>query len=149
LVGSLGAFGGDDKSLIFRSGGVEATLCKVSPPGGGYRTLQSTGDTSDGPTHADFSPGGRVLASAHSDGVRLWDSLTGKPLTLLPTGTSQSVQFDPTGSNLFVCGSKGLTRWPVAYERSGNTTVLRMGPPQLLAQPKTKPLWASLSPDGG
>ena len=42
----------------------------------------------------DITPDGRLLASAASDGVRLWDLAAGKEVAALPTGSADSVIFD-------------------------------------------------------
>jgi len=143
----LGHFSADDRRFIVRAG-AKAALCDVATARE-YRVLRSTGDVSLGPGHADFSPDGRLLASAHSDGVRLWDLTTARLLAFLSTGETRSINFDPAGTSLFVCAKKQLTRWPIHSHRQQTETIWRFGPPEPLVERKDQSfLWASLSCDG-
>jgi serine/threonine protein kinase/WD40 repeat protein/tetratricopeptide (TPR) repeat protein len=79
-----------------------------------------------------ISPGGRLIASAGADGVRLWDlSATregDKELAILPVGLCVRARFDPKGESLITDGRAGLQRWPIAQDPE--TDGLRIGPPQ-------------------
>src|SRR5207253_7557685 len=56
---------------------------------------------------------GRFLASAGSDGVRLWDTATGREVHHLDTvGGVESVQFDPVDEGFITYGKAGLYYWP-------------------------------------
>jgi WD40 repeat protein len=54
-----------------------------------------------------FSPVGGVLATAGSDGVRLWDAATGEPMAVLAGGSYDAVSFDEDGRSV-LAGGDGL-----------------------------------------
>jgi WD40 repeat protein/Tfp pilus assembly protein PilF len=114
------AFSADDRWLAFGYIGGMAL-------GGARRTYHAAGRRSDG---ASFSPDGRLLASATPDTVPIWDCTTGTELASIPLpGPSL---FDPKSGALFTGGPAGLYRWPI--DRSGSSQVVRIGPPQRIAQ---------------
>jgi WD40 repeat protein/serine/threonine protein kinase len=84
-----------------------------------------------------INPGGRLMASASSDGggVRLWDLAANgagdKELARLPIGTAAPCKFDPNGDSLITDGSAGLQRWPITFD--AETGRLRIGPPHAIA----------------
>jgi WD40 repeat protein/tetratricopeptide (TPR) repeat protein len=85
--------------------------------------------------------GGRFMASASEDGVRLWDlgaTREGdKELAMLAVGACHRVHFDPNGENLITDGRVGLQRWPVVPGPQGG---LQIGPPQSLGLSARAPL---------
>jgi WD40 repeat protein len=60
-----------------------------------------------------FSPDGRWLASAHVDGVRLWDTVNGRAVANLSCGQTDSVFFSPDGQTVFASGAEGVLSWPL------------------------------------
>jgi eukaryotic-like serine/threonine-protein kinase len=61
-----------------------------------------------------FSPDERLLASSHTDGVRLWDVASADLLVHIPGTRVVSAFFSPPGDQLFTSGHDGLFRWSVA-----------------------------------
>jgi WD40 repeat protein/Flp pilus assembly protein TadD len=67
-----------------------------------------------GPTSIDFSPDGRLLASSHLDGVRLWDLAHFTEAGHLPVPSTAQVRFHAKGGSLFTYGTSGICRWPIS-----------------------------------
>src|SRR5206468_3545003 len=95
-----------------------------------YRTLHDQG-SGNRVWSTSFSPDSRLLASASSDGVRLWDLATAKEIAWLSRiGDSLSVDFHPDDGSLITCGPAGVYRWPLRPDPEGAVGSLRLGPPQ-------------------
>src|SRR5262249_14114375 len=84
-----------------------------------------------GPNTVDFSPDGRLLASAGCTGVRLWDAATRKELASFQAGLCTPVLFHPKGTSLIPHGQDGLRRWPI-HTVGPAPGEIRLGPPQHL-----------------
>jgi eukaryotic-like serine/threonine-protein kinase len=119
------AFASDDRRLRFALNS-EATGIWSVEPARECRRLSLSGNLWD----AHFSPDQRLLATAHDDGVRLWDVAGQQLLTDLPASQSRSVRFAPDGRSLIVGGWNGLSRWPVAFAE--NQSEVHVGPEELL-----------------
>ncbi len=84
---------------------------------------------------SDFSPDGRILATAESDGVRLWMPDTGEQVAHLKVGPCITVLFHPDGMSLVISGTRGLYRWPIRTDFDHGADAVRIGPPELLREP--------------
>jgi WD40 repeat protein len=154
-------FSADGRRLAFTVGASTLSFWEVITPLG-YRTLHSYRERGKGPWSADFSPDGRLLVSAHSDGVRLWDVFAGREIAFidqrqpgLPLGYISSVIVHPNGKSFITCApgdpkeSMGVDLWPIESDHEVAAGRLRIGPPQRIDLPEgTKPEWASLGADG-
>ena len=65
-----------------------------------------------GPWSVDFSPDGRLLASAGVDGVRIYRATDGVEMGHLAIGFAESAMFEPAGGLLTYNATFGLARWP-------------------------------------
>jgi serine/threonine protein kinase/WD40 repeat protein/tetratricopeptide (TPR) repeat protein len=89
------------------------------------RTLYGHGAQYGSPWCVDFSPDGRLLATAGHDGVLIWDEATCRPVAHLPVKHSAYVQFEANGAALLTYGGPGLQLWPLQRDPDGS---LRSGP---------------------
>jgi WD40 repeat protein/serine/threonine protein kinase len=137
-------FSPDDRLLACTATGSEVELWEVGA-GAACRVLHVP--LTDGEIHSTaLSKDGPLLASASSDGVRLWDGQSGREVARLAIGETRSVLFHPADGSLFTSGSRGVYRWPVAGDRD-SPHGLRIGPPrQLVATPNTGQM--ALNSDG-
>src|SRR5262249_46919349 len=127
--GSFGGFSIDGRRVALAGG-----LWELAP-GIECRALYGHQGPGKGPWSSDFSLDGRLLASASSDGVRLWDVAAGKEIAWLPIGDSVSVRFYPSDGSLLTCGPAGIYRWPVQADPAGGKGGLRVGQPQTVGVP--------------
>jgi WD40 repeat protein/tRNA A-37 threonylcarbamoyl transferase component Bud32 len=128
VVGPFGA----DNDLLANHGSTwqlaDGRECRVLNP-----LEESRGAAADRvPTwNVQFSPDGRLLATATSGGVLLWDAVTGDELARVPVAPGTGgIHFLNDGS-LCTAGPSGLLRWPVR-PRDGAGAALQVGPPRLL-----------------
>jgi WD40 repeat protein len=120
-------FNADDRLLPFGQYPVDVGLWQVAS-GRECRRL-GLGGRAFG---AAFSADGRLLATAHPDGARLWDLKAGRQRAFLPARECRSALFHPDGHSLVLCGWMGLQQWPVHTIENPDALTLRIGPPQTL-----------------
>src|SRR5262249_49342050 len=70
-----------------------------------------------------FNPDNTVLASAHWDGARLWDSRSGRQLGYLPMTDCRAVAFSRDGGHFLAGCTRGLQCW--AAERDSGSHLIR------------------------
>jgi eukaryotic-like serine/threonine-protein kinase len=83
---------------------------------------------------ADVSPDGQLVATCDRDGVRLWETETGRELAHLKGGFCTTVLFHPDGQSLISCGAWGLYRWPIGQDPDRGPDAIRVGLPELLRE---------------
>jgi WD40 repeat protein len=135
------SFNADDSQLPFGPEPLDAGLWQVAT-GRECRRLGLGG----GAFGASFSADGRLLATAHADGARLWDLKAGRQRAFLPARECRSALFHPDGQSLVLCGWMGLQQWPVQTSENPDALTLRFGPPRTLL--RTALVHARWGPDG-
>jgi WD40 repeat protein/tRNA A-37 threonylcarbamoyl transferase component Bud32 len=84
-----------------------------------------------------FHPRLPLVASAGPDGVRLWETPTGRFLGKVGTEYTYDVAFNPRDGAIFVNDLKGLATWPITSESApGPVGRLRVGPARRLKLPR-------------
>lgn len=121
------ALGADDR-LGIGVGQREAAVWQVEPARE-CRRLGRTGAIGG----AQFSPDGRLLAVAASDGVWIWLPQENQLLEHLDLPGCKSVFFLADGSGLVATGADCTQVWPMEYDEPRRQ--LRVGPARLLAKP--------------
>jgi WD40 repeat protein len=78
----------------------------------------------------DISPDGRWLASAASDGVRLWDLRSFREIAFVPNanGGNQRALFTADARNLWIANGASLRRFELRSQRDGVTETLELIP---------------------
>lgn len=106
------------------------------------RLLQPHSETTEawhnyrGQESIDYSPDGRLLASAGGDGIRLWDTESAREVVHLDIGYHESVLFHPSHDRLFTYGRAGLRTWPIGHD-PGKPDI-KVGPPRSLDVPPNR-----------
>ncbi|HKB41061.1 MAG TPA: protein kinase, partial [Gemmataceae bacterium] len=139
-------FSPDDRLLGHTVAGSKVELWEVTSSSAACRVL--CGPLGRGGIwNADFSPDGRLLASADADGIHLWDWAALRKVASLPLGDPHAVVFHPTDGSLYACGGRSLYRWPIGPDPGSDAGGLQVGPPQLVGDAAS--IWrACFKPDG-
>ena len=125
-------FSPNDRLLGFTITGPKVELWEVTSGSAACRVL--CGPLGRGGIwNADFSPDGRLLASADSDGVHLWDWAALRKVASMPMA-AHAVVFHPSDGSLYTCGVRGLYRWPICRNPDSDAGGLKVGPPQLVGE---------------
>lgn len=129
-------FSPDDRRLSYSFTDMrhEAGIWEVAT-GQECRTFHAIDEQGDGPRHVDIHPRARVMATASSDGVRLWDMAAGKEVAHLATKYGCVPLFHPSGDSLITSGVGGVWRWPLNIDSQSG--LWRFGPPDRLAGTST------------
>src|SRR5262249_38008228 len=134
-------FSADGRRLAFIAGTQQLVRWELGVPSE-YRAFQSDeAPRLKGPWSADFSPDGRLLASAHGDGLRIWDLSDNKEIVHVDEtengdrlGYTRSVLFQSDGTKLVTCGpgddgmpgKGGVYIWPIVSQRGGIANALQV-----------------------
>jgi WD40 repeat protein len=157
-------FSADGRRLAFVAGTQQLVRWELAAPSE-YSVVQSReAPTLKGPWSADFSPNGRLLASAHGDGLRIWDLSNNKEIALIDQtedsdrlGYIRSVLFQPDGTKLITCGpgdervpgKGGLYIWSIESQPGGIANALQVRKSRKIDLPKGAVCeWATLSDKG-
>lgn len=95
----------------------------------------------------DFSPDGRIVTCATSDGVWLWDSALCQQLAFLPQDPTAAALFTPDGRGLITSSCTQVCYWPLTADAKPDC--LRLGPPERLCTSHGNgDKRAAITPDG-
>jgi WD40 repeat protein len=104
-------FSADGRQLAFKADTQRLERWKLAVPLEYTMVRSREAPKLKGPWSADFSPDGHLLASAHGDGLRIWDLSNNKEIALIDEtkdgdrlGYIRSVLFQPDGTKLITCG---------------------------------------------
>jgi WD40 repeat protein len=155
-------FSADGRRLAFIAGAQQLVRWELAAPSE-YRAFRSR-EAPKGPLSAAFSPDGRLLASAHGDGLRIWDLSDNKEIAFVDqtengdrVGYTRSVLFHPDGTNLITCGPGddgvpgrgGVYIWPIESHAGGIANALQVRNSRKIDLPKgAQCQWATLGDNG-
>jgi eukaryotic-like serine/threonine-protein kinase len=132
-------FSPDDRRLAFRAGGTVgvwdvalAPECVTLHPG--MLGNRSEARNSIGVFSADVSPDSRLVGTSDEDGVRLWESDTGRELAHLKAGVCETVLFHADGQGLISSSRWGVYRWPIRPDTGRRPDAICVGPPELVRE---------------
>ena len=100
-----------------------------------YRALQCPSETRFGRKWGmelgafSFSPRAGLLATAHVDGVRLWDLVWKEEVAHIEVPDAHAALFHPSGDFLITVSPSGIDWWPMRQEGGAVGEKVRIGPP--------------------
>jgi WD40 repeat protein len=118
-------FSADDRSLAFAQSGIRIGLWEVAQGRDYLYQILCYSHV------IDYSPDGRLFASAGPAGVFLWDTRTRKQLDCLSREVCIDVRFTADGSYLLATSEAGLSIWPVSCSTENGVSTSRIGRRQL------------------
>jgi WD40 repeat protein/tRNA A-37 threonylcarbamoyl transferase component Bud32 len=127
-------FSQDDRIFTAQAEGTRLALCHLDMPVEfrvfeghchGHRHRQDIHDI-------QIHHGRRILATAASDGVRLWDLVAGREIAYLSTAHSLGTLFEKDGAGLLTYDTWQLRRWPLEISTRARRERVQIGPPRRL-----------------
>jgi serine/threonine protein kinase/WD40 repeat protein/Tfp pilus assembly protein PilF len=113
------------------------------------RTLYGHQGPDKGPWVASFTSDGHLVASGSGDGIRLWDTASGKEVGWLRIRVPRAACFHPGNDSIFTAGAAGVFRWSIGHQRQGSPNNVLVGPPEAVGVPVNfSPNFLSFSQDG-
>jgi serine/threonine protein kinase/WD40 repeat protein/Tfp pilus assembly protein PilF len=94
------------------------------------RSFSEPNSPNKGPACVDIGLEGRLMITAGSDGIRIWDIVAGKELATLSSGVEHWARFAGDGNELITSGINGLYRWPIRRTPESDRTSIQIGPPK-------------------
>jgi serine/threonine protein kinase/WD40 repeat protein len=128
------AFSRDDHLIATHATAFSVSMCEFADgeERRSYHVSASSGDSHG----AVISPNGLWMASAHKDGVRLWDLATATELANLDIGDTPWLQFSSDGRAMVTGSRDGIRYWPVnTLNESGRTCITFGAARPLIEQP--------------
>jgi serine/threonine protein kinase/WD40 repeat protein len=125
--GEAAAFSGDGRRIGLTTGPA-VEVCELA--GGREWRCCSTEDFGEpGAWQCAWSPDGSIVASAHRNGMRLWDAKAGREVSLIRTeaGETHACRFSPDGSRLFAASDHGVRIWPLDWRRNNSGIRILLG----------------------
>jgi WD40 repeat protein/serine/threonine protein kinase len=144
-VGWIVGFSPDERQIVCQAP-QGARLCEVSTS----QTCRLLSISAHGYAQrysVAFHPGGRLLACASGMGVHFWDLAGDHETAVLPIVACGGAVIHPIDGSLITSGSRGLHRWPLEADATGQG--VHLGPSEPLATTITHSTHRlCLSPDG-
>ena len=108
-------FDPSDRRLGFGVGAAEFGIWEVEPA----RECRRLGRTA-AICSGEFTPDGCVLATASSDGIRLWQVKANRLLTHLTVNATHAAIWHPNGRDLIGSGWSGIELWPIEFDNQAS-----------------------------
>jgi WD40 repeat protein len=96
-------------------------------PSDEFRSIHEQPDAHYEGWSVDVSHDGRLVVTAHTDGVALRDMTSGAEQAFLPIGSCRSAMFVPDSSALITSGDTGLALWPISSSNQDGAMTVHVG----------------------